>query len=210
MEGEASASSDPSSSSTPSGSNTASTPRLSSSEDIGKNTALRLKAFALDEDAEKDTSESRTLWQPKDLPPLGDPQSQEENDDEKIEVIVASDDSADEDYGPGTSSASKSSGNNSKKNVGSAKSASKSKTAAAFLGKFSAAQTSPTSTASGVNRKTKTKYTPLEQQYMEIKEQQPDAVLLVECGYKYRFFGTDAEVSRTVTTALHVNSSERQ
>ena len=29
---------------------------------------------------------------------------------------------------------------------------------------------------------------------MEIKEKYPDAVLFVECGYKYRFFGEDAEV----------------
>ena len=39
------------------------------------------------------------------------------------------------------------------------------------------------------------KYTPLEQQFMEIKRNHSDAVLFVECGYKYRFFGSDAEVS---------------
>ena len=38
-------------------------------------------------------------------------------------------------------------------------------------------------------------YTPLEQQYIAIKAQYPDAVLFVECGYKYRFFGEDAEVA---------------
>ena len=38
-------------------------------------------------------------------------------------------------------------------------------------------------------------YTPLEQQYISIKAQYPDAVLFVECGYKYRFFGEDAEVA---------------
>ena len=38
-------------------------------------------------------------------------------------------------------------------------------------------------------------YTPLEQQYITIKAQYPDAVLFVECGYKYRFFGEDAEVA---------------
>ena len=38
------------------------------------------------------------------------------------------------------------------------------------------------------------KYTQLEQQFIEIKEKYPDAVLFVECGYKYRFFGEDAEV----------------
>ena len=38
-------------------------------------------------------------------------------------------------------------------------------------------------------------YTPLEQQYITIKSQYPDAVLCVECGYKYRFFGEDAEIA---------------
>ena len=38
-------------------------------------------------------------------------------------------------------------------------------------------------------------YTPLEQQYIAIKAQHPDAILFVECGYKYRFFGEDAEVA---------------
>lgn len=40
-------------------------------------------------------------------------------------------------------------------------------------------------------------YTPLEQQVIQLKEQHKDALLAVECGYKYRFFGEDAEV-RTV------------
>ena len=38
------------------------------------------------------------------------------------------------------------------------------------------------------------KYTPLEKQVMDIKEKNPDVLLFVECGYKYRFFGEDAEV----------------
>jgi len=45
-----------------------------------------------------------------------------------------------------------------------------------------------------IQTKTKLKYTPLEQQYIDIKKKYPDALLLVECGYKYRFFGDDAEV----------------
>ena len=40
----------------------------------------------------------------------------------------------------------------------------------------------------------KKKYTPLEKQVMEIKGQNPDVLLLVECGYRFRFFGNDAEV----------------
>ncbi|XP_043564150.1 DNA mismatch repair protein Msh3 isoform X2 [Chiloscyllium plagiosum] len=46
-----------------------------------------------------------------------------------------------------------------------------------------------------VNRRTKSTYTPLELQYLEIKNQHKDAVLCVECGYKYRFFGEDAETA---------------
>lgn len=42
---------------------------------------------------------------------------------------------------------------------------------------------------------TSKQYTPLEQQVVAIKAQHPDAVLFVECGYKYRFFGEDAEVA---------------
>ena len=45
-----------------------------------------------------------------------------------------------------------------------------------------------------IQTKTKLKYTPLEQQYIDINKKYPDALLLVECGYKYRFFGDDAEV----------------
>ncbi|XP_076995409.1 DNA mismatch repair protein Msh3 isoform X2 [Tamandua tetradactyla] len=45
------------------------------------------------------------------------------------------------------------------------------------------------------NKRTKSIYTPLELQYMEMKQQHKDAVLCVECGYKYRFFGEDAEIA---------------
>uniref|UniRef100_H3CJD5 DNA mismatch repair protein MSH3 n=1 Tax=Tetraodon nigroviridis TaxID=99883 RepID=H3CJD5_TETNG len=38
-------------------------------------------------------------------------------------------------------------------------------------------------------------YTPLEQQVIQLKEQHKDALLAVECGYKYRFFGDDAEIA---------------
>lgn len=39
------------------------------------------------------------------------------------------------------------------------------------------------------------KYTPLELQYMDLRDKYKDAVLFVECGYKYRFFGKDAKVN---------------
>ncbi|GIY78874.1 DNA mismatch repair protein Msh3 [Caerostris darwini] len=38
------------------------------------------------------------------------------------------------------------------------------------------------------------KYTALEKQYLEFRSKYPDAILLMECGYKYRFFGKDAEI----------------
>ncbi|KAF7813276.1 DNA mismatch repair protein MSH3 isoform X1 [Senna tora] len=43
-----------------------------------------------------------------------------------------------------------------------------------------------------------TKYTPLEQQVVELKSKYPDVLLMIEVGYKYRFFGEDAEVAARV------------
>jgi hypothetical protein len=37
-------------------------------------------------------------------------------------------------------------------------------------------------------------YTPLEKQVIQLKKDNPGIVLFVEVGYKYRFFGEDAEV----------------
>ncbi|XP_066568011.1 DNA mismatch repair protein Msh3 isoform X2 [Amia ocellicauda] len=45
------------------------------------------------------------------------------------------------------------------------------------------------------NKRTKSIYTPLELQFLEIKQKHKDALLCVECGYKYRFFGEDAEIA---------------
>uniref|UniRef100_A0A3P9P9U6 DNA mismatch repair protein MSH3 n=1 Tax=Poecilia reticulata TaxID=8081 RepID=A0A3P9P9U6_POERE len=44
-------------------------------------------------------------------------------------------------------------------------------------------------------RRSRSTYTPLEQQVMELKQQHRDVLLAVECGYKYRFFGEDAEIA---------------
>ena len=41
-------------------------------------------------------------------------------------------------------------------------------------------------------------YTPMEQQYLSIKAKHPGAVLFIECGYKYRFFGEDARIASRV------------
>ena len=46
-----------------------------------------------------------------------------------------------------------------------------------------------------VNSRNKSTYTPLELQFLEVKSNYPDVMLLVECGYRYRFFGEDAEVT---------------
>lgn len=45
------------------------------------------------------------------------------------------------------------------------------------------------------------KYTPLEQQFVAVKEKNPDVLLIVECGYRCRFFGEDAEIASKV---LHI------
>ncbi|XP_021063946.1 DNA mismatch repair protein Msh3 isoform X2 [Mus pahari] len=52
-----------------------------------------------------------------------------------------------------------------------------------------------TSDCKPFNKRSKSVYTPLELQYIELKQQHKDAVLCVECGYKYRFFGEDAEIA---------------
>ncbi len=53
---------------------------------------------------------------------------------------------------------------------------------------------SPPSDSSATSRRSKSVFTPLEQQVIQLKQQHQDALLAVECGYKYRFFGEDAEV----------------
>lgn len=50
------------------------------------------------------------------------------------------------------------------------------------------------SNPSAESKRVKSVYTPLEQQVIQLKQQHKDALLAVECGYKYRFFGEDAEV----------------
>lgn len=55
-------------------------------------------------------------------------------------------------------------------------------------------ESSPLSESSTPSRCSKSVYTPLEQQVIQLKQQHKDALLAVECGYKYRFFGEDAEV----------------
>uniref|UniRef100_A0A8D2PVN9 DNA mismatch repair protein MSH3 n=1 Tax=Zosterops lateralis melanops TaxID=1220523 RepID=A0A8D2PVN9_ZOSLA len=67
------------------------------------------------------------------------------------------------------------------------------------LSQFSASlksyENSQNSSDTNLNKRTKTIYTPLELQFIEMKKKYKDAVLCVECGYKYRFFGQDAEIA---------------
>ncbi|KAJ2753223.1 Mismatch repair protein msh3, partial [Coemansia sp. BCRC 34490] len=49
-----------------------------------------------------------------------------------------------------------------------------------------------------VQRKRGVKYTPLETQVLDAKEEHPDMLLAVEVGYKYRFFGEDARIASRV------------
>ncbi|KYR02846.1 hypothetical protein DLAC_00314 [Tieghemostelium lacteum] len=53
-------------------------------------------------------------------------------------------------------------------------------------------------TAASAKSKGKVTYTPLEQQYMQLKKDNPDTLLMIECGYKFVFFGEDAEVANKV------------
>ncbi|XP_037337480.2 DNA mismatch repair protein Msh3 isoform X2 [Pungitius pungitius] len=54
---------------------------------------------------------------------------------------------------------------------------------------------SPPSDSGTPSRRSKGAYTPLEQQVVQLKQQHKDVLLAVECGYKYRFFGEDAEIA---------------
>ena len=51
----------------------------------------------------------------------------------------------------------------------------------------------PAKTTKG--RKAASKLTPMEKQVLEIKAKHPDTLLVVEVGYKFRFFGEDARVA---------------
>ncbi|XP_058493125.1 DNA mismatch repair protein Msh3 isoform X1 [Solea solea] len=62
-------------------------------------------------------------------------------------------------------------------------------------GKGKGVEPSRQSDVSASSRCSKSTYTPLEQQVIELKQQHKDALLAVECGYKYRFFGEDAEIA---------------
>jgi len=42
------------------------------------------------------------------------------------------------------------------------------------------------------------KFTPLEQQVVDIRKSYPNTVLIVECGYRMRFFGDDAVIAAKV------------
>ncbi|RWR91908.1 DNA mismatch repair protein MSH3 [Cinnamomum micranthum f. kanehirae] len=50
------------------------------------------------------------------------------------------------------------------------------------------------------------KYTPLEQQVVDLKANHPDVLLMVEVGYRYRFFGPDADTAaRILGIVAHVD-----
>ena len=53
------------------------------------------------------------------------------------------------------------------------------------------------------------KPTPLEKQVLEFKDKYPDLILFVECGYRYRFFGRDAEIAAEVSST-NVNALNSQ
>ncbi|KAF9544712.1 Mismatch repair protein msh3 [Mortierella hygrophila] len=61
----------------------------------------------------------------------------------------------------------------------------------------------PPPKSSTSSRSKKSIYTPLEQQYLDIKGQYPDALLCIEVGYKYRFFGKDAEIASRELSIAH-------
>ncbi|KFY28248.1 hypothetical protein V493_03038 [Pseudogymnoascus sp. VKM F-4281 (FW-2241)] len=53
----------------------------------------------------------------------------------------------------------------------------------------------PAPPAKGARKATKSKLTPMEIQFLDIKRKHLDAILIVEVGYKFKFFGEDARVA---------------
>ncbi|KMP05905.1 DNA mismatch repair protein Msh3 [Coccidioides immitis RMSCC 2394] len=53
----------------------------------------------------------------------------------------------------------------------------------------------PSTKARGARKAASTKLTPLEKQVIDIKNKHKDAILVVEVGYKFRFFGEDARIA---------------
>ncbi|XP_068422970.1 DNA mismatch repair protein Msh3 [Clinocottus analis] len=70
------------------------------------------------------------------------------------------------------------------------------------------AMPSPPSDSGNPSRRQKSAYTPLEQQVVQLKQRHEDVLLAVECGYKYRFFGEDAEIAaRELNIVCHLDHS---
>lgn len=57
------------------------------------------------------------------------------------------------------------------------------------------AEEAPKPAAKGKKAKGSTKLTPMEKQFLDIKRKHLDTILVVEVGYKFRFFGEDARVA---------------
>ncbi|KAF8963823.1 Mismatch repair protein msh3, partial [Entomortierella lignicola] len=62
---------------------------------------------------------------------------------------------------------------------------------------------STSSNRSVSQKSSKSALTPLEKQFVEIKDQYPDAILCIEVGYKFRFFGEDAEIASKELCIAH-------
>ncbi|ONK79683.1 uncharacterized protein A4U43_C01F8980 [Asparagus officinalis] len=74
-----------------------------------------------------------------------------------------------------------------------------------FVSKLFEPSTSPPPSTSALQNPNP-KYTPLELQVLELKSKYPDVLLMIEVGYKYRFFGQDAEIAaKTLGIFAHVD-----
>lgn len=83
--------------------------------------------------------------------------------------------------------------------------------AKALRGKYArgAAKAPAPKSASKSTTAANAKLTPLERQYVEIKKSYPDTLLLIEVGYKFRFFGEDAKVDSFPVKYLIVDCLQR-
>lgn len=60
-----------------------------------------------------------------------------------------------------------------------------------------------------VGKKAKSKLTPMEQQVVDIKREHPGTVLVIEVGYKFRFFGADARIASQVLSIMCIPGKMR-
>ena len=72
-----------------------------------------------------------------------------------------------------------------------------------FVERFGAIEEKRQNKRQRVSEPSQQKLSPLEIQVTDLKARYPDCVLLIEVGYKFRFFGEDAKVNNNIKWKKH-------